>query len=337
MMDGLLVAAAPYSKARRGAAAPRLKHEPLHIFDTTSSSIKWQENGLIGVSHGRYNLSNNKDQPMSQNNLPEKSVHQKRKPWLLAGVCISGIVIAGMWFLYTPDGVLAKMDAVGYAVCHRIPSHSFMINGQPMPLCARCSGMYLGVLLGMVIQFTRGKRWGGFSRKWLIALSLLAVLFVVDGMNSFGGLVLGWDLLYPAQNWLRVITGLGVGLLISALIYPIFTQTSWNIWNQEAALDGIGPALAVVIGSVLLVVGLISGSPLILYALAILSVIGVVVILTMIYTVMLLMLFKQENRYNYFREMAPVLMSGMVLAMVQIGLFDLVRFFLTQTWSGLSL
>jgi uncharacterized membrane protein len=274
---------------------------------------------------------------MPQNKLPVKSAHQKRNPWLLAGVCVLGIVIAGMWFLYTPDGVLAKMDAVGYAVCHRIPSHSFMIDGRSMPLCARCSGMYLGVLLGMVIQFTRGKHRGGFSRKWLIALGLLAVLFVVDGLNSFGGLVLGRDLLYPAQNWLRVITGLGVGLLISALIYPIFTQTSWNIWIQEAALDGIGPALAVVIGSVSLVVGLIPGSPLILYVLAILSVIGVMVILSMIYTVLLLMLFKQENRYNNFRELAPVLMSGMVLTMVHIGLFDLVRFFLTQTWSGLSL
>jgi hypothetical protein len=61
IMDGLLVAAAPYSIARRGAAAPRLKHELSHIFDTTSSSIEWHEIGLLRVSHGRYNLSNEKE------------------------------------------------------------------------------------------------------------------------------------------------------------------------------------------------------------------------------------------------------------------------------------
>jgi len=58
--DGLLAAAAPYSIARRGAAAQRLKHELSHMSDTTSSSIKWHEDkpDLIIVSHGRYNLSN---------------------------------------------------------------------------------------------------------------------------------------------------------------------------------------------------------------------------------------------------------------------------------------
>jgi len=58
IMDGLLAAATPYSLARRGVAAPRLKHELSLIFDTTSSSIEWHEIGLMGVSHGRYNLSN---------------------------------------------------------------------------------------------------------------------------------------------------------------------------------------------------------------------------------------------------------------------------------------
>ncbi len=75
----------------------------------------------------------------------------------------------------------------------------------------------------------------------------------------------------------------------------------------------------------------------ILYPLAILSVVGVVVILTMIYTVIMLMLFKQENRYNHFNELAPVLLGGLLLTLIQIGLFDLVRYLLTETWSGLPL
>jgi uncharacterized membrane protein len=274
---------------------------------------------------------------MTVNTAPENHSHQKCNLWLLLGVCILGIMIASTWYIYTPDGALNKLDAVGYAVCHRIPSHSFTIDGRPMPLCARCSGMYLGALFGIFYQFIQGKRRGGFARKWLIVLCLLGIPFIVDGLNSFSGLIIDNALLYPPQNWIRFITGLDVGLLISMLIFPLFVQTAWQTWSPEAAISGRGAKVVIVIGSISLIIGILSGSSFILYPLAILSTLGVMIILTLIYTVIMLMLFKQENRYNNFIEMAPVLLGGIVLAMMQIGLFDLVRFLLTETWSGLPL
>jgi uncharacterized membrane protein len=84
-------------------------------------------------------------------------------------------MIASLWIVSTPDGFMNKVDAVGYAVCHRIFSHSFIINGRPMPLCARCTGMYLGALYGTILQFVAGKRKGGFSRNLLIVLGLMGI------------------------------------------------------------------------------------------------------------------------------------------------------------------
>jgi amino acid transporter len=144
-------------------------------------------------------------------------------------------------------------------------------------------------------------------------------------------------LLYPPQNWIRLVTGWGVGLLIAALIYPIFTQTVWQTWRQEAVLDRTTPSVIIVLTSLLILAGFLSGYPGILYPLAILSVVGVAVILTLIYTVVMLILFKQENRYNHFTEMTPVLLGGLLLTLTHIGLFDLVRYLLTETWSGLPL
>jgi uncharacterized membrane protein len=246
-------------------------------------------------------------------------------------------MIASLWFLYTPDGFMNKVDAVGYAVCHRILSHSFLINDRPMPLCARCTGMYLGALYGTVLQFVAGKRKGGFSQGLVIVLSLMGIVFAIDGLNSFMGLFLEKAPLYTPQNWLRLMTGLSMGIFISALIYPIFTQTVWRTWQPESAFGSINSIVALLVGCILLAIGILSGSSFILYPLALISITGVLVILTMIYVVIMLMIFKQENRYNYFSELTPVLLGAIVLTMIQIGIFDWVRFILTQTWNGLPL
>jgi uncharacterized membrane protein len=267
----------------------------------------------------------------------EPKTANKCNRWPLMGVCILGIMITTLWILFTPDGFMNKVDAVGYAVCHRIFSHSLVVNGRPMPLCARCTGMYLGALYGTILQFILGKRKGGFSRNLLIVLGLTGIIFAIDGLNSFAGMFLEKAPLYPPQNWLRLITGLTVGIFISALIYPIFTQTVWHTWQPESALDGKGAKVFLLIGGVLLIIGVLSGFSFILYPLALISVMGVLVILTMLYTVIMLMIFKQENRYNHIGDLAPVLLSASVLTMIQIGIFDWVRFLLTETWNGLPL
>lgn len=37
------------------------------------------------------------------------------------------------------------------AVCHQIPTRSFYLWGYPLAVCARCSGIYSGMLLGLVV------------------------------------------------------------------------------------------------------------------------------------------------------------------------------------------
>ncbi len=62
-----------------------------------------------------------------------------------------GLLLVG-WLWNTPAGLLGKADALGYAVCHRIDVRSFHLGERQLPLCARCTGMYLGAMLGLVFQ-----------------------------------------------------------------------------------------------------------------------------------------------------------------------------------------
>jgi uncharacterized membrane protein len=40
---------------------------------------------------------------------------------------------------------------LGSVVCHQIPERSFYASGVQFPVCARCTGLYLGGLIGLAI------------------------------------------------------------------------------------------------------------------------------------------------------------------------------------------
>jgi uncharacterized membrane protein len=258
-------------------------------------------------------------------------------PWKGAVVLSVGILLLG-WLLNTPAGLLGKADAIGYAVCHRIDARSFHILGRPLPLCARCSGMYLGAMLGLGYLAILSRRKGGLpSRKIQIVLALFVVAFALDGLNSFVSLIPGLPFLYQPQNWLRLLTGTGMGLVIAAFLYPAFNQTVWREWDPRPALGDFKMLLGLATLAILLDLVMLSQNWLILYPLAVVSAVGVLVILTMVYSMLWLIVSRHENRYENVVQLATVLVGGFGVALFQIAALDLVRFIITNTWDGFHL
>lgn len=236
---------------------------------------------------------------------------------------------------FAPEGLLGKADAVGYAVCHRIDLRSYHIGDRPLPLCARCTGMYLGAIVGLLYQSLIGKRCSG-TPPWrvIIVFAILALAFVVDGVNSYLTLFPRFPHLYNPQNTLRLITGTGMGLVISALLYPSFQQTIWQNYKEEAALRDLR-RLAILLLLAALVIGLVlTQNPLILYPLALISAGGVLILLTMIYTMLWIIVLRRENRYLHWQELSTFLILGFGFAVLQIFLIDIGRYILTGTWDG---
>ncbi len=248
-----------------------------------------------------------------------------------------GMLLVG-WLLSTPPGLLGKADAIGYAVCHRIDLRSFHLGERPLPLCARCSGMYLGALLGLAYQgYLKPRRAQMPHRSVWLVIALLAVAFVVDGLNSFASLLPGAPGLYPPRNALRLLSGTGMGIAIAAALYPALNQTVWKAYLPEAALSslrGLAGLLLLGIGVDALV---LSDNPLILYPLALLSAGGVLVVLTLAYTMLVIMFLGHENRYLHWDSLTLPMTGGFGLALAQIALLDLVRYLITHTWDGFHL
>lgn len=250
----------------------------------------------------------------------------------------AGLVLAS-WLLWTPTGLLGKADAVGYAVCHQIDLRSFHIGVRALPLCSRCMGMYLGVMLSFAYFIARRRGRAAHFPPWpiLVCLLLFGAVFAVDGLNSYLHLFPGAPGLYEPSNALRLISGALMGVLLGAVVYPGFNQTVWTTWQEAPILTSFAD-LAGLLGLGAALIGLVlTENPLILYPLALVSTLGVVLLLTVVYTMLLLLVLRRENRAESWGQLALPLVGGLTLAFVQIGLLDLGRYLITGTWSGFSL
>lgn len=254
---------------------------------------------------------------------------------ILLGLTLA-ILLVG-WLVNTPAGLLGKADAIGYAVCHRIPGRSFFLGDRPLPMCARCSGMYLGALVGLLFQLRLGKRGGLPPLKILLVFIAFFIAFGIDGVNSFLHLVPNAPVLYSPQNWLRLLTGSGLGITMSGLLLPVFNQSMWKEYDSQPAL-GSWRELLVLMGLMGLVdLAVISENPLLIYPLALLSAAMVLVMLTLIYTILVTLVLKRENTHFQPKDLLWVALSGLTLALLQIALIDIGRFILTGTWEGFTL
>jgi uncharacterized membrane protein len=251
------------------------------------------------------------------------------------------------WLLNTPPGFLGKADAIGYAVCHRIPERSFHIGGYQLPLCSRCSGMYLGAVTGLVFQSILGWKRAKAPRWSIIAvLVVLVAAFGIDGGNSYlyllkqiqPGILPQIPNIYIPNNTLRLLTGSGMGLGIAALIFPAFNQSIWSDYDDKrAALLG-WKAFGLLLGiQIILDLLVLTGNPFILYPLAIIGVMGVWLLLTMVYTIVWVMITGQDNKFTEFRQLWLPLLAGLTITIIQTASIDMLRFWLTGTWGGFPL
>ena len=256
-------------------------------------------------------------------------------PALFVGVAA---VVFAAWLLSTPPGLLGKADAVGYAICHRIDGRSFHLGDRQLPLCARCTGTYLGALMGTGALAVLGRRAGGLpTRRMLVILFGFVAVMGFDGVNSYLTLFPGAPHLYEPQNWLRLVTGTFNGMAMAALVYPVLNQTLWKNWEDRPVLSRFRDlGVLVVLGGI--VIGLVlTENPVILYPLALLSALGVVVLLAMLDTTFLLILTRRDGRVERWAGAFLPLLAGFTLALMQIGLIDAVRFAVFRTWGGFGL
>lgn len=103
-------------------------------------------------------------------------------------------------------------------ICHQDPARCFYFNGKPMKLCARCTGLYIGLVIGIVIITTIIFLVPGLE---LTSTQILLILFVGVGPFAVDGVTQYWGL-RVSTNVIRLITGLICGVMIGIILIWIF-------------------------------------------------------------------------------------------------------------------
>jgi len=250
---------------------------------------------------------------------------------------VTAVVVIG-WLLNTPPGLAGKADAVGYAICHQIYERSFTVNGQAIALCARCTGMYLGVVVAVIYQLFLGRRRAEWPQaKFLAVLGIFFLAFAVDGSNSALKLFLGGGLLYEPSNTLRVITGMGMGLVIGVMVLPTFNQTIWKAYDPRPYFVSWKQFIGLVAAGAAAVLLILTESPVFLIPFSYISAAGVVLILVMLYSMILMVIFNRENYVERPKDFLLWLLGGILVAFLHIAIIDYIRFLFTGTWEGFHL
>ncbi len=249
-------------------------------------------------------------------------------------VVVISLLIVGAWIVFLPGGLLGHADLVGYAVCHRIAERSFFVGGRQLPLCARCSGTYLGALAGFVVMFFLGRRRAANLPPLgiLIVLGLFVAAMGLDGVNSYLTLFPGLPHLYEPHNWLRLTTGTLEGIALAGILLPIFNQTIWADATIESSLGNLRELGLAVLSGIAVAGIVLLEPPALLYPLALLSSGSVLLMLTLINSVLATVTARRENRALSWRGAAPLMLVGLAMTLTELWTIDVARAYATRVF-----
>ncbi len=268
---------------------------------------------------------------LEYNSVEPQTGPPQRRGCVVAAMAVAVTIIL-LFALFPPVTLLDKADLIGYGICHRIPDRSFLIGDRQSPLCARCTGTFLGAIVGLAAMLLLGRRRA--SRLPPIPVLGVLVLFVgfwgFDGLNSYLTFFPNAIHLYEPRNWLRLTTGLLNGLALVTFVFPIFNFTIWQETTRKQVFESLWEIAALLPVMALLILALLSGVEFLLYPLAVLSSAGVMMMLILINSLIAAVALRREGMARTWKEALVPLTVGAALAIVEISAMVAVRAYLTM-------
>ena len=110
-------------------------------------------------------------------------------------------------------GMLAALPyAIGAVICHQQAARSFALWSQQLPVCARCTGIYVGAAIAALVSMSRLAAMNvvqGFSAAKTIAVAALPTLAT---------LAYEWSTSATPSNIVRAIAGFPLGAAVAWVI-----------------------------------------------------------------------------------------------------------------------
>ena len=267
-------------------------------------------------------------QEIAARNAQESPERRLRElPWRYAFLGLVGALLLGL--IAWPGMPLdRKMYSVVHGVCAQI--HNVQVGGIDLPLCARNTGIYSSFLITSLYLLALGRGRAAKLPPWpiIIVLILFVGLMAVDGFNSM--LVdMFMPHLYTPQNWLRTLTGIGMGISIATIMLLILNISLRRDPNNEQRVIGGWLELA----GALLINGLvwvaIYGNLGIMYwPLAIVAWLGITGVLYSVNLLLTALFMRYEGMVTQVAQLAKPASFALVFTLIELGALSAARFWL---------
>jgi uncharacterized membrane protein len=151
---------------------------------------------------------------------------------------------AALWPAASPAALLVYL--AGGVVCHQQPLRSFHLWGVQMPVCARCTGVYIGAAamivwrLGLTRVARHAVRVGWWTRDARAARVAVAAAVAPTVVTLLVEIAMG----RPPANWIRAIAGVPLGAVIAALVLGATGSTDRPAATFAEARPAAGPTPA---------------------------------------------------------------------------------------------
>lgn len=144
--------------------------------------------------------------------------------------------------------IFTVVEWLGFAVCHQIPERSFNYGSQIIGICARDTGIYMGLLAGFIFLTVLNRdHQRGFPPWWAILFGFCGIgLMGLDGLTSYSGF-------RSTSNEIRLITGALAGTALPLVLVPMFNYQAWKEGSNDPVIKDVWHFLAY-LGAVLVTV-----------------------------------------------------------------------------------
>ena len=133
-----------------------------------------------------------------------------------------GLIMAAPWLMATHHYAIAFLLYKSFsALCHQLPDRSFHLLGFPLTVCARCTGIYAGFLIGLLCYpFVRRLEDEVMpARLWLMVTFVPVVI-------DFAGGAIG---IFTNTFFSRTTTGAIAGAAAAFYILPGLMAVRWRL------------------------------------------------------------------------------------------------------------
>ena len=134
------------------------------------------------------------------------------------------------------DLFLAFVYAAGSIICHQLPERSFFVDGRQLPVCARCTGLYLsggaGFLGWLVWKMARGWRRIATRRRNVRVVGAPATvppraalaIVIAAGLPTALSYATGVSGVWDGSNITRALLAVPLGACAGAVVAAVATK-----------------------------------------------------------------------------------------------------------------